>query len=74
VIGSLVTRFASRLRFPTLFAIVAGLFLVDLFVPDVVPFFDEVMLALGTLLLGSLRKRRGSEVPAAAAADQREGN
>jgi len=58
VIGPLITRFASRLRFPTLFALVAGLFVVDVLVPDVVPFFDEVMLALGTLLLGSLRKRR----------------
>jgi hypothetical protein len=70
MIGSLVTRFASRLRFPVLFALVGGLFLVDVLVPDLVPFFDEVMLALGTLLLGSLRKRRGSEAPAAAAADQ----
>ena len=58
MIGQLVTRFASRLRFPGLFALVAGLFLVDLLVPDLVPFFDEVMLALGTLLLGMLRKRR----------------
>ena len=58
MIGPLVTRFASRLRFPGLFALVAGLFLVDLLVPDLVPFFDEVMLALGTLLLGMLRKRR----------------
>jgi len=58
MIGPLVTRFASRLRFPVLFALVAGLFVVDLLVPDVVPFFDEIVLALGTLLLGSLRKRR----------------
>jgi hypothetical protein len=58
VIGQLVTRFASRLRFPALFALVASLFVVDLLVPDLVPFFDEVMLALGTLLLGMLRKRR----------------
>lgn len=58
MIGRLVTRFASRLRFPALFALVGGLFLVDLLVPDLVPFVDEVMLALGTLLLGSWRKRR----------------
>lgn len=62
MIGSLVTRFASRLRFPVLFALVAALFLVDVLVPDLVPFFDEVMLALATLLLGSLRKR-GAEAP-----------
>jgi len=58
MIGPLVTRFASGLRFPVLFALVGGLFVVDLLVPDLIPFFDEVMLALGTLLLGALRKRR----------------
>jgi len=58
MIGPLVTRFASRLKFPTLFALVAVLFVIDLLVPDLVPFLDEVMLGLGTLLLGSLRKRR----------------
>ena len=58
MIGQLVTRFASGLRFPALFGLVGGLFVIDLLVPDLVPFFDEVMLALGTLLLGSLRKRR----------------
>jgi hypothetical protein len=33
-------------------------FLLDLFVPDAIPFVDEVMLGLATLLLGSWRKRR----------------
>ncbi len=59
MIGRLITRFAAGLRFPTLFALVGGLFLLDLVVPDTIPFIDEVMLALGTLLLGSLRRRRG---------------
>jgi len=57
VIGRLVTRFAGGLRFPTLFLLVAGLFVVDLLVPDVIPFADEVLLALLTLAVGSLRKR-----------------
>lgn len=57
MIGRLVTRFAAGLRFPTLFALVGGLFLLDLFVPDMIPFVDEVLLALGTLMLGALRKR-----------------
>ena len=57
-IGRFVTRFASGLRFPTLFKIVAALLLVNLVVPDVIPFYDEILLALGTLLLGSLRRRR----------------
>ena len=57
MIGPLVTRFASRLRYPTLFKIVAALFVLDLVVPDIVPFYDEILLALGTLLLGSLKHR-----------------
>jgi hypothetical protein len=36
---------------------VGVLFLVDFFVPDLVPFIDEILLGLGTLLLGSLRTR-----------------
>jgi hypothetical protein len=59
-VGSWVTRFASGLRFPTLFKLVAALFLVDLFVPDLIPFYDEILLALGTLLLGSLKSRRAA--------------
>ena len=54
----LLSRFAARLRFPYLFLLTAGLFVIDLAVPDVIPFADEVLLALGTLLVGSLRKRR----------------
>jgi hypothetical protein len=58
MIRQLVTRFAAGLRFPTLFALVSGLFVVDLVVPDLVPFVDEILLALATLLVGSFRKRR----------------
>jgi Family of unknown function (DUF6116) len=61
VIRGLVARFAAGLRFPTLFGLVAGLFLLDLVIPDLIPFVDEILLALGTLLLGSLRRRRGGE-------------
>ncbi len=57
-IGRVVTRFASGLRFPTLFKLVAALFVVDFLVPDLIPFYDEILLALGTLLLGSLKSRR----------------
>jgi hypothetical protein len=57
MIGNLITRFAGRLRFPTLFALSAILFVADLFIPDLIPFFDEIFLALLTLLLGSFRRR-----------------
>lgn len=67
MIRSIVTRFAGGLRYPTLFKLVAVLFAVDFFVPDLVPFFDEILLGLGTLLLGSLRVRsRGAHIPAPA--------
>ena len=49
-------RFAGRMRFPTLFWITAGLFLLDLVVPDVVPFADEILLGLGALVLSRWRK------------------
>lgn len=55
---SLLLAFASRLRFPWLFALTAGLFLLDLVVPDAIPLVDELLLGLGALLLGSWRKRR----------------
>jgi Family of unknown function (DUF6116) len=58
MIRSLITRFASGLRYPTLFKLVGALFVVDFFMPDLVPFVDEILLGLGTLLLGSLRSRR----------------
>jgi hypothetical protein len=56
LVGWLVGRFA-RLRFPVLFVVTALLFLVDLVFPDVVPFVDELLLGLGTALLGSWRRR-----------------
>ncbi|MCE5233016.1 MAG: DUF6116 family protein [Mizugakiibacter sp.] len=51
--------FAARLRHPQLFALVAALFLLDLLVPDPIPFVDEILLGLATLLLGRLRRPAG---------------
>lgn len=56
----LVGRFASRLRFPQLFAVAAILFVVDLLIPDLIPFFDEILLGLVTALLASLKRDDGS--------------
>jgi len=55
--GSL-REFASRLRYPQLFFLTAGLFVVDLFVPDMIPFADEILLGLLTVLLARLKDRR----------------
>jgi hypothetical protein len=61
-ITAAVFRFASRLRYPQLFGIVAALFIADVLVPDFIPFVDELILGLLTILLGNLRKR--DETPA----------
>ena len=49
----------------------AALFLLDLLIPDVIPFADELLLGLGTLVLAGLRGRRGGAQPDAASAPPR---
>jgi hypothetical protein len=56
-IVGLLLRYLGRLRFPYLLIATALLFLVDLVVPDFIPFVDEILLGLATLLLASWRKR-----------------
>jgi len=51
-----VRRFLERRRFPSLLLIAGALFLINLFVPDPVPFIDEILLLIATIALGSLRK------------------
>jgi hypothetical protein len=46
------------LRFPTLFVVLLAVTLADLVVPDVVPFVDEIVLALLTAIFGLWRDRR----------------
>ena len=50
-------QFASRLRFPKLLALAAAVFVADLIFPDVIPFVDEILLGLITLLLAMLKRR-----------------
>jgi hypothetical protein len=61
-IARLLLRWLGGLRFPQLFLIFAGLFAVDFVMPDVIPFVDEILLGLATLLLASLRRRRDDRV------------
>ena len=56
-LAGMVVGWAGRLRFPYLFALTAIVFLVNLFVPDAVPFADEIAIGLFTVLLGSLRRK-----------------
>ena len=52
VIGSVT----SRLKFPQLLAVTAGLFLLDLLIPDLIPFADEILLGLATALFALWRE------------------
>ena len=55
VLPGTVLKFAQRLRFPHLFLLTAGLFLTALILPDFIPFLDEILLGLGTLILANWR-------------------
>lgn len=55
-----LTRFFSRLRFPYLFGLVVTLFGLDLLLPDLIPFVDELLLGLASLLLGSWKQHKAS--------------
>ena len=50
--------YLAKLRFPALFAITAVLFILDFFIPDVIPFIDAIMLAVSAALLGRWKKRK----------------
>jgi hypothetical protein len=70
----LTERFARRLRFPQLFWLTAVLFVLDLLIPDLIPFADEILLGLATLLLGSWKQKNDSRPRKEGAAEEtREG-
>ncbi|WP_132999507.1 DUF6116 family protein [Luteimonas arsenica] len=52
-----VLRWLGRLSYPKLFVLAAGLFVLNLFVPDPLPFVDELLLGIGALMI-SRRKRK----------------
>lgn len=62
-IKSRIIPYLESLRFPILLLVTAVLFLVDLIVPDMVPFIDEVLLALIVALLSRLKRRRKDAPP-----------
>ena len=53
-----ILAWLGRLSHPWLFVIVALLFLVNLVLPDPIPFIDELLLGLGAVLLANLKERR----------------
>jgi hypothetical protein len=51
-------RWAESLRFPRLAMVTAALFIADVLLPDFIPFIDEILLGLGTLLLANIKRRK----------------
>ena len=58
-----ILGFLGRLSFPRLFVLAAALWALDMVIPDFIPFVDELLLGIGTLLLASFRKRKAPAVP-----------
>ena len=58
-----LSRYAESLRFPWLLLLTAVLFTANLFVPDALPFIDEILLGLVAVILGRLKRTPPEEVP-----------
>lgn len=51
-------HWAGKLRYPTLFKLTALAFIISVLWPfDPIPFIDEIVLGLGTLLLANWKRR-----------------
>jgi hypothetical protein len=59
-----------NLRFPTLFLILGILTLIDVVVPDFIPFADEIGLALLTVLFGMWKNRKTAKLHGQHEADE----
>jgi len=55
---SRVTRYLESLRFPVLLVVTAIVFMVNVLVPDMLPFIDELLLALVVALLARLKRKK----------------
>ncbi|MFO1429259.1 MAG: DUF6116 family protein [Candidatus Competibacteraceae bacterium] len=56
-IRSRLLQYAAKLRYPKLLALTVGLFVLDLLIPDLIPWVDEILLGLVSLLLAGLKRR-----------------
>lgn len=55
--------YAGKLEHPQLFKWISVIFLVNLFIPDPIPFADELLLGLVTLYLGRQKRDRSRQAP-----------
>lgn len=60
---NVILSFLRNLRFKQLFLITLGLFVLDMIVPDFIPFIDELLLGLLTVLFGVWRKPKSQRLP-----------
>jgi Family of unknown function (DUF6116) len=65
VAGGGLAGFLGRLRFPQLFAVAAVVFAVDLVIPDLIPFVDEIFFGLLTAMFAAWKARSGVRSAAA---------
>lgn len=56
-----VRRFLERRRFPTLLLIAVALLAINIVVPDPLPFVDEILMLIATLIIAGFRKPRETE-------------
>ncbi len=47
---------ADQLKFKNLFFMIVGLFLIDLLIPDFIPFIDEIILGLLAIILANWKE------------------
>ncbi len=57
-------RFAGQLKSSTLLLLVTSLFVLDLVIPDPLPFIDEIMLGIMAVLIARWQSRRKEPPPA----------
>lgn len=58
-------NWARKLRYPTLFKITAALFVFSILLPpgiDPIPFLDEILFGLATLLLANWKNRKDPQI------------
>jgi hypothetical protein len=48
--------FLARLRYRSLFLLAATLLILNIMIPDALPFVDEILLGIATIVLARLRK------------------
>lgn len=53
-------KWAQTLKFRQLFYLTLTLLMLDIIVPDPIPFLDEIIFGLATMLLGSIKKKPGN--------------